>query len=434
MAQQSDYATLGDFLEAHSDDGLVPVPDRLKAAPWDLLSQDFQVLVNNLKCDRELTDFGDLLAEFLTPPLNHMALLVLWDAHMRVNNGNVNTIDTTIKNYNARVFTTMNPYQKIEAITTDDVANMMVVVWATPTVKGTEISESHANGIYKAVTRVLNFATKHHFLAKNVAEGIPDELVPHPGRDTSVVIQLTAAETGVLFNAMLNLPPTYANVKNSIFLYIILSQETLRTGDLLSITWPEFVAWDKAGKLDPFVLGLLAKYRKAQLKVLEDAGITNPSNLVFVKRADNDSTIAAVTHRSTFSTWFKKILEANGLPNVTIDSLHNMPEECYEAVREFDVTSTGYPIQGEVEIPAPGSAFGRSGPKRTKEQIAAAKENRLALVANYASNHPELANALTAAAKKDGTKKSSKKSNRNSTSGPKLKNLGTIKQDSILDF
>lgn len=434
MAQQSVYATLGDFLEAHADDGLVPVPDRLKAAPWDLLSQDFQVLVNNLKCDRELNDFGDLLAEFLTPPLNHMGLLVLWDAEMRVSNGNVNTIDTTIKNYNARVFTTMNPYQEIEAITTDDVANLMVVVWATPTAKGTEISESHANGIYKAVTRVLSFATKHHFLAKNVAEGIPDELVPHPGKDTSVVIQLTAEETGVLFNAMLNLPPTYANVKNSIFLYIILSQETLRTGDLLSITWPEFVAWDKAGKLDSFVLGLLAKYRKAQLKVLEDAGLTNPNNLVFVKRADNDATVATVTNRSTFSTWFKKILEANSLPSVTIDSLHNMPEECYESIREFDVTSIGHPIQGEVEIPAPGSAFGVSGPKRTKEQIAAAKATRLALVANYASNHPELANALTAVAKKDGTKKSSKKSNRNSTSGPKLKNLGTIKDESILDF
>lgn len=387
--------TVGDYITSKGVDNFIFIPELVKTVALDVLQRDMQTLINNLECNVTLDSIEDLLDEFLKPPVNHMALLIIWTGIYRASGGKTNTIDTTVKNYNSNVFKVLDPYQVAEDITAEDMNALMGYVWVTPTAKGTLISESHANGIYRSVVRVMKTAVANGYIAKNVALDLDEALKPHPSKDTYTVEMLTKEQLETAFQYMLNMKPTYTNVKCFIVLYEILKlhdvrQENktsngFRTASFLDLTWPEFAAWDRNGWLDDFILGLAAKYKVAQKEYLEKCGITNPKKLVFVKKTAS-GTEGEVANRSTFYTWFREnVLKPNDLPLVSIDSLHSMEDEVYEVVDNFDVTATDYPIQGDVIIPDPNAVFGgHTGPKLTKQQKVANLKKREEYLAKFA--------------------------------------------------
>ena len=388
--------TVGSYLAGKGVGNYIYIPDLVKTVPLNVLQKDLQTLINNLECNVTLNSIEDLLEEFLKPPVKHLALVIVWTGIYRAIGGKTATIDTTVKNYNSNVFKVMDPYQEAEKITAGDIDDMMGYVWVKTTDKGNSISESHANGIYRSVVRVLDVATKNGYVANNVALDINEVLKPHPSKDNSIVERLNQEQLEKAFNYMLAMSPSYANVKNFIVIYEILKlhnvcqdgkkSEGFRTAAFLELTWPEIAAWDCNGWLDDFILGLVVQYKAAQKEYLEKCGITNTKKLVFVKKTAY-GTDAEPSNRSAFYTWFREqVLKPNELPMVSIDSLHSMEDEVYKVVDNFDVKSTGYPIQGDIIIPDPNAVFGgHTGPKLSKQQKEANLKKREAFLAKYTS-------------------------------------------------
>ena len=231
------------------------------------------------------------------------------------------------------------------------------------------MSDSGASSVYHSMVRFFDWAIDMDIIIDNPFKKVRKGLIPRvrkakKDKNQTKDKKFSKADGEKLISILLNTQPTFSAVKATLFTYMAYRYRKT-PNELLTMTWAKFEA---AGftERDTFLAALVANYRPALEKWLQENNVTNRKGLFFVKYMENGD--AEPLDSGFVGSWLKKnVFGPNeDLPRVTINTLcgNKVPR-----IGVFDEVDAGcdFPILGAITFPPIGFGGGSSADSEAYE-------------------------------------------------------------------
>lgn len=227
----------------------------------------------------------------------------------------------------------------------DDMRNLKAIKGGKQTDK--PISSTMVYNYFKLLRSIFQKAVNWRYLSENPCELLDPEERPRPKYHPAPIWQEADLKRFIQF--LENLPDSRDTVQKKTIFYLFLITG-IRRGELSALTYDcineaeQSILINKAIKhydgesitisdpktegsirkvfIDDYTMSLLKKHAAYQKQFLEEAGLKNPKNFVFITQRRNGDVIPITP--SYFYMWLRKVAKLLALPLIDVHSLRHM--------------------------------------------------------------------------------------------------------------